>query len=123
MITTRARILVHRNVPRTAAAAFRQHRSVAVLSRALTANLDTTCSSFPVRKPRRERPSAPFFVTPSTRFSSSIRGTVSDGTPTSHETSQQVPGRVTRTLRVLDMDVVRNIQEELRSVDVNSDGR
>lgn len=54
---------------------------------------------------------------------SSIRGTVSDGVPTSHETTQRTPGCVTRTLRVLDMDVVRQILEELRSVDVNSDGR
>jgi hypothetical protein len=33
------------------------------------------------------------------------------------------PGSVTKTLRVLDMDVVKQIMEELRSVDVNSDGR
>jgi hypothetical protein len=33
------------------------------------------------------------------------------------------PGHVTKTLRVLDMGVVKNIMEELRSVDVNSDGR
>lgn len=32
-------------------------------------------------------------------------------------------GTVTKTLRVLDMDVVKKILEELRSVDVNSDGR
>jgi hypothetical protein len=36
---------------------------------------------------------------------------------------EKAPGRVTRTLRVLDMDVVKKIIEELRSVDVNSDGR
>jgi hypothetical protein len=33
------------------------------------------------------------------------------------------PGSVTKTLRILDMDVVKQIMEELRSVDVNSDGR
>jgi hypothetical protein len=33
------------------------------------------------------------------------------------------PGSVTKTLRVLNMDVVKQIMEELRSVDVNSDGR
>lgn len=33
------------------------------------------------------------------------------------------PGYVTKSLRVLDMDVVKKIQAELRSVDVNSDGR
>lgn len=33
------------------------------------------------------------------------------------------PGTVTKNLRVLDIDVVKQIIEELRSVDVNSDGR
>jgi hypothetical protein len=33
------------------------------------------------------------------------------------------PGSVTKTLRALDMDAVKNILEELRSVDVNSDCR
>jgi hypothetical protein len=55
--------------------------------------------------------------------SSIIRGTVSDGTPTSDEIQKNAPGYVTRTLRVLKMDVVRKILDELRSVDVNSDGR
>jgi len=32
-------------------------------------------------------------------------------------------GSVTKTLRVLDMEVVKKILDELRSVDVNSDGR
>jgi hypothetical protein len=36
---------------------------------------------------------------------------------------QQSPGTVTKTLRVLDMSTVRAILEELRSVDVNADGR
>jgi hypothetical protein len=36
---------------------------------------------------------------------------------------ERLPGSVTKTLRVLDMDVVKQIMEELRSVDVNSDGR
>lgn len=39
------------------------------------------------------------------------------------DTVQKSPGSVTKTLRVLDMDVVRSILEELKSVDVNSDGR
>jgi hypothetical protein len=55
--------------------------------------------------------------------SNMIRGTVSDGVPTSDEIQQNAPGHVTRTLRVLKMDVVRTILDELRSVDVNSDGR
>jgi hypothetical protein len=33
------------------------------------------------------------------------------------------PGTVTKTLRVLNMNVVKQIMEELRAVDVNSDGR
>ena len=36
---------------------------------------------------------------------------------------QSSPGRVTKSLRVLDMDTVKTILEELRSVDVNTDGR
>jgi hypothetical protein len=36
---------------------------------------------------------------------------------------QSSPGRVTKSLRVLDMDTVKTILEELRSVDVNADGR
>ena len=36
---------------------------------------------------------------------------------------QRSPGKVSKTLRVLDMDVVKTIIQELRSVDVNSDGR
>jgi hypothetical protein len=55
--------------------------------------------------------------------SSMIRGTVSDGTPSSDESQKNAPGYVTRTLRVLKMDVVRKILDELRSADVNSDGR
>lgn len=37
--------------------------------------------------------------------------------------AKQNPGSVTKKLRVLDMDVVKQILEELRSVDTNSDGR
>jgi hypothetical protein len=54
---------------------------------------------------------------------SEIRGMVSDGKSTIHETKQKTPGHVTRSLRVLDMDVVRKILEELKAVDVNADGR
>jgi len=36
---------------------------------------------------------------------------------------QKKPDKVTKSLRVLDMDVVKQILEELKSVDVNSDGR
>lgn len=36
---------------------------------------------------------------------------------------QLTPGTITKRLRVLDVDVVKKITEELRSVDANSDGR
>jgi hypothetical protein len=39
------------------------------------------------------------------------------------QAEERQPGSVTKTLRVLNMDVVKEIMEELRSVDVNSDGR
>lgn len=56
-------------------------------------------------------------------FSSTTRGTVSDGKPSPNEIQQKVVGSVTRKLRVLDVNVVKKILEELRSVDVNFDGR
>jgi hypothetical protein len=49
-----------------------------------------------------------------------IKGTVSDGTPTNHEIQQQSIGHVTKNMRVLDMNVVEQIMEELRSVDADS---
>jgi hypothetical protein len=52
-----------------------------------------------------------------------IRGKVSDGVSSPMETiQQQIPGSVTKRLRILDVSTVQKIQEELRSVDVNSDG-
>jgi hypothetical protein len=52
-----------------------------------------------------------------------IRGQVSDGVSSPMETiQQQTPGSVTKRLRILDVSTVQKIQEELRSVDVNSDG-
>ena len=35
----------------------------------------------------------------------------------------RTPGKVSKTLRVLDMDIVDKISEELKAVDHNSDGR
>lgn len=52
-----------------------------------------------------------------------IKGIVSDGVSSDLETPKDKTGYVTRKLRVLDMDVVEKIKEELKSVDVNSDGR
>jgi hypothetical protein len=51
------------------------------------------------------------------------RGTVSDGKPSANEIQQKTVGVVTKKLRVLDMAVVKQILDELRSVDVNSDER
>lgn len=40
-----------------------------------------------------------------------------------HAVFQKEPGHVTKKLRVLHMDVVKNILAELRAVDTNSDER
>ena len=53
----------------------------------------------------------------------SIKGTVSDGVSSSAEILKQKAGHVTKKLRVLDMDTVEKIRNELKSVDANSDGR
>lgn len=55
-------------------------------------------------------------------FSTAIRGAVSDGVSSPMEIQQTTPGSVTKRLRVLDVSTVQKIQEELRSVDANSDG-
>lgn len=52
-----------------------------------------------------------------------IRGAVSDGQSSKHETSHTKVGHVTRQLRVLDMDTVKTILDELRSVDADSNER
>jgi len=52
-----------------------------------------------------------------------IQGAVSDGVSSSSEIKKDKAGYVTRKLRVLDMDVVEKIKNELQSVDANSDGR
>lgn len=52
-----------------------------------------------------------------------IKGTVSDGVSSSAELKKDKAGYVTKKLRVLDMDVVEKIKNELKSVDANSDGR
>jgi len=52
-----------------------------------------------------------------------IKGTVSDGVSSDAERTQKKAGYVTRKLRVLDMDVVEKIKNELQAVDANSDGR
>jgi hypothetical protein len=54
--------------------------------------------------------------------STAIQGTVSDGVSSPSEIQQKTPGTVTKRLRVLDITTVQKIQEELRSVDANSDG-
>ena len=52
-----------------------------------------------------------------------IKGTVSDGISSPDEIQKENAGYVTKKLRVLDMDVVEKIRNELKSVDANSDGR
>ena len=49
-------------------------------------------------------------------------GTVADGVATPNEIQQESVGTVTKKLRVLNMATVKKIVEELRSVDINSDG-
>jgi hypothetical protein len=44
-------------------------------------------------------------------FTSTTKGTVSDGVPTANEVQQKTVGTVTRKLRVLDMNVVKRIRE------------
>lgn len=52
-----------------------------------------------------------------------IKGTVSDGVSSPAEIRKEKAGYVTKKLRVLDMDTVEKIRNELKSVDANSDGR
>lgn len=113
MIATSARTILHRGAPRTLAVVARS------FSPAWNGILDSPTSAGAAQSSR------PFLVQPRyfSAATTDTRGTVSDGVPTSHETTLKTPGTVTRTLRVLDMDVVLKITEELRSVDVNSDGR
>lgn len=128
MIATRT--FLHRSAPRIASAAFKQPQNAALCNRAFYTAVDTSSNTDLLPK-RESHPSTTIktislpqqWVAPRVFSSASIRGTVSDGNPTSCETSQKTPGHVTRTLRVLDMDVVKKILAELRSVDVNSDGR
>ena len=119
MISTRITILHRHVVPRVVNAAFQQ-RNVLLWN-----------SNFTVNSGANETRHPPFISIPTGRYmsttpvvdTSEIRGMVSDGKSTSHETTQKTPGHVTRSLRVLDMDVVRKILDELKSVDVNADGR
>jgi hypothetical protein len=53
------------------------------------------------------------------RFMSTMLNT----TTTKKVETRSNPGSVTRTLRVLDMDVVKKILADLKSVDTNSDQR
>ena len=109
---------LRRNVPRIVSPAFKQQvllTSTLVVDRPIASAQAQPANRF-----------SGISIPPSYYFSTSateIRGTVSDGSATHHETTQKSPGHVTRTLRVLDMDVVRKILAELKSVDVNADGR
>lgn len=123
MISSRLTILNRHVVPKVVNAAFQQQRHV----------LSLYNSNFTVNNRTDETQPLSFVNIPSGRYMSStapvvvdtneIRGMVSDGKSTIHETTQKSPGHVTRSLRVLDMDVVRKILDELKAVDVNADGR
>ena len=62
-------------------------------------------------------------ATTSTMPDPTIKGAVSDGISSAAEIRKDRAGYVTKKLRVLDMDVVEKIKNELKSVDANSDGR
>jgi hypothetical protein len=114
---------LRRNVPRIVSPAFQQQ--VALGTSSLWTTMDGEHRSIPMHL-AHSNAFPGLYVPPPHYFSTSaaeIRGTVSDGVATHHETKQKSPGHVTRTLRILDMDVVRKILEELKSVDVNADGR
>ena len=119
MLATRT--FIHRSVPLTKA--LKQPRLVLTASKAFTTSSITKQPMIPglpskisVIPPENKR----FF---STSVYPSIQGTVSDGVSSDAETLKSKTGYVTKKLRVLDMDVVEKIKNELRSVDVNSDGR
>jgi hypothetical protein len=124
MISARSTILHRHVVPRVVNAAFQQ-RQVLLFNQNTTTfvNSSVHTTSKQQQYPNLiDIPSVRYMSTTATP-STEIRGMVSDGISTSHETKQKTPGHVTRSLRVLDMDVVRKILEELKAVDVNADGR
>ena len=119
MISARLTILNRRVVPKVVSSAFRHRHVLSLYNSNITVNngknntqplafvnIQSMSTSPPVGVDTNE-----------------IRGMVSDGKSTIHETIQKSPGHVTRSLRVLDMDVVRKILDELKAVDVNADGR
>ena len=121
MISSRLTILNRHVIPKVVNATFQQQRHV----------LSLYNSNFTVNNRTDETPPLSFVNIQTGRYMSTapvvdtneIRGMVSDGKSTIHETTQKSPGHVTRSLRVLDMDVVRKILDELKAVDVNADGR
>jgi hypothetical protein len=126
MIGTRT--ILHRSAPRLASISFKQPMFVSL--RALSLNESNTLAQYNSNSSKKGANDDGVFWAPVIRpFSSPsaavppIQGAVSDGVSSKEETIQKTPGSVTKTLRVLNMDVVKNILDELRSVDVNSDGR
>lgn len=123
MISTRSTILHRHVVPRVVNAVFQQRQ-------ALLCNSNFTMTSTSTNEPPSHLTTfvripimGRYLSTAPVVDTTEIRGMVSDGKSTIHETTQKTPGHVTRSLRVLDMDVVRKILEELKAVDVNADGR
>ena len=123
MIATLPRTMLHKSTPllmRRAAQQIRAPIANTLLfdhyhSSSSRNDLPNTAKSF--------HAAAPIHSTAALQFTSTTRGTVSDGVPSENEIQQKTPGMVTRKLRVLDMAVVKQILEELRSVDANSDER
>jgi hypothetical protein len=120
MISARLSILNRHVVPKVVNAAFQQRHILSLYNSNITVNNgknETQPPTFVNIQVGRYMSTVPVVDT------NEIRGMVSDGKSTIHETTQKSPGHVTRSLRVLDMDVVRKILDELKAVDVNADGR
>ena len=141
MLLATTKTLIHRSAaPLAAAKALKQPRMVLTVSKAFTSTTFGSSSSVPGTSslvqphPSNGRLGLPSKISviaePAAhhqqRFFSSappIQGIVSDSVSSDAETVKSKTGYVTKKLRVLDMDVVEKIKNELQSVDVNFDGR
>jgi len=136
LLTTKT--LIHRSAPLAAAKALKQPRMVLTVSKAFTTTYGSSSvlgtSSLAEQHPSNGRLGLPSKISviaepahhQQQRFFSSappIQGIVSDSVSSEAETVKSKTGYITKKLRVLDMDVVEKIKNELQSVDVNFDGR
>jgi hypothetical protein len=101
MIATGARTTIYRSIPSLTRALTR-----APPSRQLAAGFHD--ASALLRNRDRDISTRPIAFRP---FSSTTKGTVSDGVPSANEVQQKAVGSVTKKLRVLDMNVVKQILE------------